>query len=106
MRNSYLCYKSNNLEEYIKNNYKGIKIDYSTIDKNLMNSYIKDYKHKNNIKDESDIDIKKIFNLTTICNSISSQIKNYNIRNNGIHQQILNIKFKEKIYVIILKLNL
>ena len=96
MRNSYLCYKSNNLEEYIKNNFKGIKIDYSTIDKNLMKSYINDYKQKNNIKDESDIDIKKIFNLTTICNSISSLIKNYNIRNNGIHQQILNIKYKEK----------
>ena len=61
-----------------------------------MKSHIKEYKNKNNIKDESEIDIKKIFNLTTICTSISSQIKNYNIRNNGIHQQILNIKYKEK----------
>jgi len=30
--------------------------------------------------------------LTTICNSISSQTQNYNTRNKGLHQQILNIK--------------
>ena len=98
IKNAYLCYKSKALEDYINSNYNGIKIDYNTIDKEIIASkkMLYEKKHKNNNKDNQDkIKIENIINISTICNSVSSYIKKYFSRNRNIHNLLININYKD-----------
>lgn len=78
--------QKNNLKHYIENNYKGIIIDYNIVDKKITETKLKIYKNKNKLKEEDEVNIKDIINLSSICSSISSQIKKYYSRNNTIHK--------------------
>lgn len=75
IKNKNLCYKYNILEDYIKTNYKGINLDYNTIDKEILNDKKNKYKIKNKITNIEELDLKKIINISTICNSVSSHLK-------------------------------
>mgnify|MGYP006873122990 CR=1 FL=1 len=56
----------------------------------------------NKIKEVSEIDIKQVINLSTICSAISLNIRKYNKRNKSLHQYILNINYKHKNITILL----
>ena len=69
-----------------------------TINSKILEEEIKKYMatHKNIKKEE--IDIKNIFNLTNITNSIVSKVKKYFSRNKTIHNQLINLNYgNEKI---------
>ena len=98
IKNPDLCYKNNALEDYINSNYNGIKLDYNTIDKEIItikkNLYLKKHKKINN-ENVDEIEIKNIINISNICKSISSNIKKYFSRNRNIHNLLSNINYKE-----------
>ena len=48
--------------------------------------------HKN--INEDDIDLKNIFNIINIANSIISQVKNYFSRNKSLHNGLLNLYYE------------
>ena len=63
-----------------------------------MNRYILN----NKIKEVSEIDIKEIINLSTICSAISLNISKCNKRNKSLHQYMLNNNYKDKNITILL----
>ena len=97
IKNEYLCYKIKGLEDYINTNYKGIVINYDSIDKEIIKTKEKLYKiqHKNNTNNNKEIDIKEISKISTISSSISSQIKKYFSRNKNLHTLLCNISYND-----------
>lgn len=95
IKNEALCYQNKNLENYINDNYPNIKLDYTTIDKKIIENKITRYKLNNKIKEETHIDIKDVINLNTICSAISVNIRKYTKRNKSLHEQLLNMKYKD-----------
>lgn len=95
IKNEALCYHNKYLENYINDNYPNIKLDYKTIDKKIIENKINRYKLNNKINEYTNIDIKYVINLNTICSAISVNIKKFNKRNKTLHEQILNMKYKD-----------